>query len=120
MLLQKPANDDPGREYRRQQAEFSAQEINCPLSLVLRNKLSTDDWLAFKRDGIQTGVYRNLRLGKYAIESSLNLINKPPEQAREQLLQFVKDCQGSNIRSVIINFSRGRKAGLLIKSFLVQ
>merc|ERR1711916_308951 len=35
--------------------------------------LSTFDVLEYKRPGIQNGVYRNLRLGKYDIEARLDL-----------------------------------------------
>lgn len=119
MVLKKSATDDPGQAYRREQAVIDRQELDCPLSMVLKTKLTADDWLIYKRNGIQEGVYRNLRLGKYPIESTLNLIRKTPHEARDQLLKFIDDCHSADIRSVTIAFGRG-KGSLLIKSYLSQ
>ncbi len=48
-------------DYRREAAEYSHGDIKAPLSLVLRKTLKAEDWLSYKRDGIQQGVFRNLR-----------------------------------------------------------
>lgn len=110
----------PGQDYRRQKAQHSQQDIDGPLSLVLRKPLSADDWITYKRDGIQTGVYKNLRLGKYPLEATLNLFRKSPAEARDELLQFVGECQDCNIRSVLIAFGRGRHTDVQLKSYLAQ
>lgn len=113
------ASSDPGMQYRREKAEFSEQEQSSVLSLVLKRNLSVDQWLSYKREGIQTAVFKNLRLGKYPIETTLNLFNKSPVQARDDLLIFIKDCQAANIRSVLMRFGRS-KNGVVIKSYLSQ
>lgn len=110
----------PGQQYRREKAQYSQQDIDGPLSLVLRKPLPADAWITYKRDGIQTGVYKNLRLGKYPLEATLNLFRKTPVEARDELLQFVAECQDHNIRSVLIVFGRGRRADAQIKSYLAQ
>lgn len=110
----------PGQQYRRQKAQYSQQDINGPLSLVLRRPLAADAWITYKRDGIQTGVYKNLRLGKYPLEATLNLFRKSPVEARDELLQFVGECQDCNIRSVLIAFGRGRNTDVQLKSYLAQ
>jgi len=120
VTLKKTVNDNPGQQYRREMAAFSKEEINSLLTLVLKKQLLSDDWLSFKRNGIQAGVFKNLRLGKYPLESTLSLLNKSPAQARDELLEFIKDCQEINIRSVLITFSKGRNRGELIKSYLAQ
>lgn len=111
--------DEPGKQYRREAANFSAVAGEVGLSLVLRHKLTAADWLSFKRDGIQTAVFKNLRVGKYPHEASLNLNQKKPREAREELLQFVGDCRETNIRSVLIFFGQGASA-VLLKSYLNQ
>lgn len=110
----------PGQKYRQQKAQYSNQEICGPLSLVLRKLLLEDDWITYKRDGIQTGVYKNLRLGKYPLDATLNLSKKTPSEARDELLCFIHDCQECDIRSVLIIFGRSRKPAVLIKSYLAQ
>ncbi len=120
VALKKTAIDDPCLQYRRERAALSKDEINSSLSLVLKQQLHAEDWLSFKHDGIQTGVFKNLRLGKYPPETTLNLFNKTPAQARDELLIFIQDCQELNIRSVLIRFGRGKHRGELIKSYLSQ
>ncbi len=119
VLLKQPLSDEPGLQYRREKAEIEGREERYPLSLVLRKKLSADDWLSFKRDGIQIGVSKNLRTGKYPQEATLNLNRKTPQQARGELMQFVDDCEEMNIRSVLIFFGHGG-SGILLKSYLAQ
>lgn len=63
--------------------------------------------LEFKRDGVQTGVYRNLRLGKYPIDARLDLHNMKVEQARSAVYQFVRDCMANDIRCALITHGKG-------------
>lgn len=74
--------------------------------------------LEFKRDGVQTGVYRNLRLGKYPIDARLDLHNMKIEQARQALYQFVQDCMANDIRCALITHGKGegREQPALLKS----
>ncbi|UTW44108.1 DNA endonuclease SmrA [bacterium SCSIO 12696] len=76
------------------------------------------DQLSFKRDGIQHGVFKNLRLGKYALEARLDLHHHSVEQARRALFEFVRDCMESDLRSVIITHGKGelRSKPALLKS----
>lgn len=119
VLLKQVSGAQPGQEYRRHKAELDTQEADCPLSLILRRKLDVGDWLSFKRDGIQNGVYKNLRTGKYPQEATLNLNRMPPRQARDELVQFVGDCEETNVRSVLVFFGHG-ESGVLLKSYLAQ
>jgi len=74
--------------------------------------------LEFKRDGVQNGVYRNLRLGKYQIDARLDLHNMTVEQARAAVFQFVTDCMNYDIRCALITHgkSEGREKPALLKS----
>ncbi len=118
-VLIKKHSDNAGSDYRRQAAESSDDDVDAPLSLVLRQTLSTDDWLSFKRNGIQQGVFRNLRLAKYPLEATLNLQQQSPRRARDELQLFLQDAECNNLRSLLITFGRG-KQGLLLKSYLAQ
>lgn len=64
--------------------------------------------LQFQRTGIQHGVLRNLRLGKYPIDARLDLHHHTVEQARRALFQFVNDCQQHDVRCALITHGMGR------------
>ena len=55
---------------RRKQAEG----IDERFRLQPEQLLNPADPMEWKRDGVQEGVYRNLRLGKYAADARLDLI----------------------------------------------
>jgi len=63
--------------------------------------------IEFKRDGVQTGVYRSLRLGKYQIDARLDLHHMTVDQARQAVFQFVKDCMTHDIRCALITHGKG-------------
>lgn len=68
--------------------------------------------IEFKRDGVQTGVYRNLRLGKYQIDARLDLHHKTIDQARHAVFQFIKDCMSHDIRCALITHGKGEGRNL--------
>ncbi|HTF84315.1 DNA endonuclease SmrA [Cellvibrio sp. ARAG 10.3] len=74
--------------------------------------------LEFKRDGVQHGVYKNLRLGKYQIDARLDLHQMKVEQARLAVYQFIKDCMANDIRCALITHGKGegREQPALLKS----
>lgn len=78
--------------------------------------------LEFKRDGVQNGVYRNLRLGKYQIDARLDLHQMKVEQARTAVFQFVKDCMNHDIRCALITHGKGegREHPALLKSCIAH
>jgi len=68
--------------------------------------------LEFKRDGVQTGVYRNLRLGKYQIDARLDLHHMTVDQARNAVYQFIHDCMKHDIRCALITHGKGEGRSL--------
>ncbi len=63
--------------------------------------------LEFKRDGVQNGVFRNLRLGKYQIDARLDLHHMTVDQARNAVFQFINDCMQHDIRCALITHGKG-------------
>lgn len=86
-------------------------------------RVGPHDILGFKRPGIQDGVYRKLRLGKYAAEARLDLHRRTVAEARVEVFRFVNECMDHDIRSVIITPGKGdrniKDPGVL-KSYLVH
>ncbi len=99
--------DKTNAEKRRNVAtEELAQDRNF-LSGEYVNPVDSLAILEFRRDGIQLGVYRNLRLGKYQIDARLDLHNMTVEQARAAVFQFIQDCMTYAIRCAIITHGKG-------------
>lgn len=73
----------------------------------LLNPLDPIDW---KRDGVQDGVFRNLRLGRYTTDARLDLLRKPLAECADEVVEFVEQCVDLGIRTVLIHFGRSRVA----------
>ncbi|UTW12475.1 DNA endonuclease SmrA [Marinobacterium rhizophilum] len=92
---------------RRRAAEGSADG----LGLEILQPVDPHDPLEWKRDGVQEGVYRNLRLGRYRADARLELIRKTLGQAQDELRHFVRECTTHGIRTCAISHGRGRRTG---------
>ena len=106
--IAKPAEVTPGVLARRKAAE----EENDPESNFLDAVSSIApvdpyEFLEFVRPGVQHGVYRNLRMGKYEIHSQLDLHRHTVEQARIALFQFVDECQKYGVRCALVTHGKG-------------
>lgn len=90
------------------------------LSLDYAKMLKPDDMVEFKRSGVQDGVFRKLRLGKYDLQARLDLHRKSLKEAREEVLNFLRQCQRMDIRTVIIVHGKGEKSNppAMMKSFV--
>ena len=87
------------------QAELGAQ--NDELSLDAVEPIEPDAIIGWTRGGMQHGVYKNLRLGKYSIDARLDLHGLTVEQSRLALKQFISDCQRNDIRSALLLHGKG-------------
>ena len=92
----------------RKEAALIAQEVDRNhLSQDFVEKVEPNDVLEYKRSGVQDGVFKRLRQGKYGIEARLDLHRHTVAQAREQVFQFVDDCMRNDIRVAIIVHGKG-------------
>ena len=106
-LLRK-VNEGDG-EARRLAAEG---EPEGPLnSLVDEGVEPIDAWyvLAFKRPGIQHGVYKKLRQGRYEIDARLDLHRLSVKQARMDVHSFIQDAMQYGLRTVLILHGKGQR-----------
>jgi len=78
--------------------------------------------LEFRRPGVQNGVYKNLRMGKYQIDARLDLHNMTVEQARSAVFQFLHDCMNHDIRCALLTHgkSEGRAQPAQLKSCIAH
>jgi DNA-nicking Smr family endonuclease len=89
----------------------AAQGAPDGLGLEILQPIDPHDPLEWKRDGVQEGVYRNLRLGRYRADARLELIKKSLPQAQDELRRFVRECTTLGIRTCAISHGRGRRPG---------
>lgn len=74
--------------------------------------------LSYQRPGVQHGVFRSLRLGKYTIDARLDLHLHTVEAARSAVFGFVRDCLEHDVRCALITHGKGegRKQPAVLKS----
>ena len=70
-----------------------------------------DAWyvLDFKRPGIQHGVYKKLRQGRYEIEARLDLHRLSVRQARDDVHSFILEAMTFGLRTVLILHGKGSR-----------
>jgi len=81
-----------------------------------------DPWyvLEFKRPGIQNGVFRKLKQGRYEAEARLDLHRMSVAKARRELFQFVEDCHQLGLRSVLLIHGKGETPSERGKSSILK
>ncbi|MDA0693829.1 MAG: DNA endonuclease SmrA [Proteobacteria bacterium] len=80
-------------------------------SLAVDGIVALDPWyvLDFKRPGIQNGVFRKLKQGRYDSEARLDLHRMRVVQARVAVFEFIEQSIELGLRTVMIVHGRGEK-----------
>lgn len=117
--LKKNQQDNETLKQRRKAATQEVEKDNNHLGDDYVDMVKPYDVLAFKKDGLQDGVYRKFRLGKYDIDARLDLHRKTVEQSRRDVFQFIEDAKKYDLRCVIILHGKGEKEATpaLLKSW---
>ena len=105
--LNKPSSDEDPSVSIRQHAAVNATSAANPLSDSDMVDVGPHDVLTFKRDGVQHGVFKKLRMGKYNIDARLDLHRQTVAQARSQIYTFIKEAVDFDLRCVIILHGKG-------------
>lgn len=94
----------------RRRAAASARERD-PNFLAEEGFEPLDPWyvLDFKRPGIQNGVFRKLKQGRYDAEARLDMHRMSVRQARAELFAFLRDCHSLGLRSVMLVHGKGER-----------
>ncbi len=116
--LQKDRDELVDKENRRRAAEEMQAAPEDPLASEPVNMLQPLDIVEYRRPGVQHGVYKNLRLGKYSFDARLDLHRLTVEQARQAVYRFVIDCVAHDVRAALITHGKGegRETPALLKS----
>ena len=91
---------------------YLTDEGVCPL----------DAWfvLDYKRPGVQTGVFRKLKQGRYDTDASLDLHRMTVAQARAELFEFLEEAQQLGLRTVLLVHGKGESGGDRAKSSILK
>ena len=109
-------------ELRRQLAQAEVLPELDPLAGQVATFVEPLAVLSFQRPGVQHGVFKNLRLGKYNLDARLDLHRLGVDQARREVYQFVQDCVANDVRSALITHGKGegREQPALLKSHVAH
>lgn len=99
----------PGQLERQRAAVLEKTADRNPLTATDVVWLGPQDELSYKRDGIQHGVFRKLRLGQYPIAAQLDLHRMTMDEARQEVFNFIRECLRHGARSVLIKHGKGER-----------
>lgn len=98
---------DSSLEHRRRAAaEMPESDLN---TLSTTGVVPLDGWLVltFKRTGVQNGVFRKLKQGRYEAECTLDLHCMNTEAARREVFEFIEEVHELGLRSVLMVHGKG-------------
>jgi len=104
-------SDTLAQRQRRRAAVAEPREDSNPLTDTGIAPL--DPWyiLAFKRPGVQNGVYRKLKQGRYEAEARLDMHRMTVAEARRELYDFIREAYRLGLRSLLVVHGRGTSGG---------
>ena len=111
------------QQLKRQAIEANQNLINNYLSVEKVEPVDPYDHISFRQDGVQHGVFKNLRLGKYKIDFVLNLQQHKFEQSRATFFTQIINSHKEGDRTLLIKHGLGLRSQpfpALLKSYLHQ
>lgn len=112
-VLKKAPTDTVDKSYVRQAAVTNATDAEtadyATVSDDYVEMFKPLDILSFKRAGIQDGVFRKFRLGKYRIDGRLDLHRKTVVEARAEVFGFVAEAMSYDLRCLIVLHGKGER-----------
>lgn len=110
--LHAPENEPSLSQLARQEAAVGRKPNIDPnyLSTDFVEPVQPNDWLEYKKDGVQEGVYKKLRLGKYEIQAQTDLHRMTVKESREEVFYFIKACVKRGKRTVMITHGKGERS----------
>jgi DNA-nicking Smr family endonuclease len=100
---------DPTLAHRR---EAAVSDLTADRNTLSDREIAPlDPWyvLEFKRPGVQNGVFRKLKQGRYEHEARLDLHRMTVAVARRELFDFIGQCMELGLRSVLLIHGKGER-----------
>jgi DNA-nicking Smr family endonuclease len=111
---------DSSRELRRQAAVAGPQRDRN--TLTEGDITPLDAWyvLEFKRPGVQNGVFRRLKQGRYESEARLDLHRMTAARARRELFEFMEESFALGLRTVLVIHGKGQTSAERERSSILK
>ncbi|MDG1773863.1 MAG: DNA endonuclease SmrA [Oceanicoccus sp.] len=119
--LKRSGDSELAKEARRKAATQESGKDENHLASDFVDLLDPYYPLEFKRPGVQNGVFKKLKQGKYPQEGRLDLHRMTVEKARTEVYNFIKEGAAYDLRSLIIVHGKGshsKKDEALLKSYV--
>jgi DNA-nicking Smr family endonuclease len=106
---------DPAAALADKQKRASLQasirdKLKNPLSMEGVKPVPPDDFIQFQQPGIQDGVFKKLRLGKYPLEVVISMAGKTLDESRDLLYQNVLSGHEKGVRALLIKHGTGENS----------
>ncbi|NVJ59323.1 MAG: DNA endonuclease SmrA [Gammaproteobacteria bacterium] len=119
IALKKPQASSENSETRRNAAERFYRDFNYLVDSPVPS-VEPEQVLEYKLDGLQTGVFKKLRQGKYTIDAHLDLHRHTVAEARSALYQFIQKSIKLDCRLLLVTHGKGIRSNppARIKSYV--
>lgn len=111
---------DSSRELRRQAAVQDPQRDRNTLTEGGIAPLDAWHVLEFKRAGVQNGVFRRLKQGRYESEARLDLHRLTAAGARRELFEFIEESHRLGVRTVLVIHGKGQTSAERERSSILK
>jgi DNA-nicking Smr family endonuclease len=111
------------QQLKRQAIEQELQQLKNYLSVEKVEPIDPYAQLSYKKDGVQEGIFKNLRLRKYRFETVINLQGLKFDQAREQLFNGILEQHKLGLRTLLVRHVLGlysKPFPVFLKSYVKQ
>ncbi|QJR81795.1 DNA endonuclease SmrA [Alteromonas pelagimontana] len=104
----------PAEALAKKQRRAAAQQVSNkaynPLSMEGVQPIKPDDFLDYQQPGIQDGVFKKLRMGKYEIEHRISLKGLTLAESRDTFYSSLRQCHERGVRAILVQHGKGENS----------
>lgn len=105
-----PAHLKLAQKQNRVSIKQGKAAILNPLQLDNVTPVNPDDYLSYQQPGIQDGVFKNLRTGRYATEFTLNITAMTLREACDAFYNAIISNHAKGVRCILVKHGRGENS----------
>ncbi len=94
---------------KREAIEQEVAKQSNPFSVERVEPVDVLDPIGYKKPGVQDGVYKNLRLGKYSVDRVIGIQNMHIEKLKDALYLQLKQAYQQGVRTLLIQHGLGKQ-----------
>lgn len=89
------------------QTGYVAEHTSMPDNHSTEYKVSTEEYLSYKSDGIQTKIFAKLKKGQYRPLATIDLHGKTKQESSAAISKFIANCQINSIKYTLVIHGKG-------------